>query len=101
MVDYLQYAVWLLIHIVFPNPDRGPTGGLKGPHLALITFNVGLQLGQPEITPSPREHIMLWTTMPEAAVNEDCDTMSKKNEVRPPPRSPRMKAVSKAPAPKD
>jgi len=45
LFDYLQYAVWLLIHIVFPNPDRGPTGGLKGPHLALITFNVGLQLG--------------------------------------------------------
>ena len=65
-----------------PESQRRPTDGLESRVRIRISLAVGLDLLPPELGVSLRPRGMFWATVPEAAIDEDCDLATGECHVR-------------------
>lgn len=86
---------------VLPDPDDGPSGGAERSIIEPITLFVSRDLGAPIRSIGSGSRPVLWTPVPEAAIDKDGNPLATKHEVSPATQTldwPRVHAVSKATA---
>jgi hypothetical protein len=67
---------------VFPYSDDDPTGLAEHAILLLIALTSSLDLGPPELAVALGPRHMLWTSVPEAAVDKNRDPPAREDDVR-------------------
>lgn len=76
------HARCIFADLVFPHSKNPPTGGLKGGGTAAVTLDVLSELPSPERSRTARRNVVIWTSVPEATVEEDGDPGSREHKVR-------------------
>lgn len=72
------------IQLAFPEDDYAPSQRLERSSGSAIAGNIALELGQPIALPGPwlSSVATAWVLVPEAAMHEDRDAMSRQDDVR-------------------
>jgi hypothetical protein len=85
--------------LVLPDPNHRPPGSLKLLRGVGVSLLIRLDLRAPPVAISLRPSAVRWTPMPEAAIDEDRDTRSRKDDIDRPCRTwnqPLMQPVAKS-----
>jgi hypothetical protein len=68
--------------LVLPDPNHFPAISRESKIRATVALNVAFELLAPPLPVGFRHHEVFRTPMPEAAVDEDCDALTRKHDVR-------------------
>jgi len=86
----------VLKDLVLPHATDAPAERLELSGLLAVAANVGCELVCPEPDGTSGSHVVVGASMPEAAVNEDCDSRSPKNQIGSACRCTGMQAIPEA-----
>jgi hypothetical protein len=75
--DFLE----LVVDLVLPNANHGPTFGIENPVGTPISFNILRELPIPELRVRRRLCLMLGAPVPKAAIDKHRDALGRKNNV--------------------